>query len=85
MKRERERDLRERERERMSSMRNTVTTDEWFRSTSHASRPDTYSMIDIQVRFASQSILPFQNLDIPVPRANPTDYREPQSDYNDEE
>ena len=63
LKRERERDLREREcerereRERMSS---TVTTDEWFRSTSHASRPDTPSTIDIQVRFASQSILPFQ-------------------------
>ena len=62
LKRERERDLRERERERILSMHNTFTTDDWVRSTSQAFRPNTPSMIDIQVRFASQSILPFQNL-----------------------
>jgi hypothetical protein len=56
----RERQLREHER--MSRMRNTVTTDDWVRSTSQAFRPDAPSTIDIQVRFASQSILPFQNL-----------------------
>jgi hypothetical protein len=66
----------------------TISTDDWIRSTSQAFRPDTPSAIDIQVRFASQSILPFQNfqnLD-PVPRVNPTtDHREPLPHYNEED
>ena len=63
----------------------TISTDDWIRSTSQAFRPDTPSAIDIQVRFASQSILPFQNLN-PVPRVNPTtDHREPLPHYNEED
>jgi hypothetical protein len=62
----------------------TISTDDWIRSTSQAFRPDTPSAIEIQVRFASQSILPFQNLG-PVPRVNPTDYREPLPHYNEED
>lgn len=63
----------------------TISTDDWIRSTSQAFRPDTPSAIEIQVRFASQSILPFQNLNLPVPRVNQTDYREPLPHYNEED
>jgi hypothetical protein len=62
----------------------TISTDDWIRNRSQAFRPDTPSAIEIQVRFASQSILPFQNLDT-VPRVNPTDYREPLPHYNEED
>lgn len=63
----------------------TISTDDWIRSRSQAFRPDTISAIEIQARFASQSILPFQNLG-PVPRVNPTtDYREPLPHYNEED
>jgi hypothetical protein len=65
----------------------TISTDDWIRNRSQAFRPDAPSVIEIQVRFASQSILPFQNfqnLD-PVPRVNPTDYREPLPHYNEED
>lgn len=63
----------------------TISTDDWIRSSSQAFRPDSPSVIEIQVRFASQSILPFQNLSLPVPRVNPTDYREPLPHYNEED
>jgi hypothetical protein len=69
----------------------TISTDDWIRSTSQAFRPDTPSAIEIQVRFASQSILPFQNISLPLPSVNPfpsvnpTDYREPLPHYNEED
>ena len=63
----------------------TISTDDWIRSSGQAFRPDAPSVIEIQVRFASQSILPFQNLSLPVPRVNPTDYREPLPHYNEED
>jgi hypothetical protein len=76
----------------------TISTDEWIRSTSQAFRhdaPPSYmappSAIEIQVRFASQSILPFQNISLPLPSVNPfpsvnpTDYREPLPHYNEED
>lgn len=62
----------------------TISTDDWLRSVSQAFRPDTPSAIEIQARFASQSILPFQHLNV-VPRVNPTDYREPLPHYNEED
>jgi hypothetical protein len=68
-----------------------ISTDDWIRSTSQAFRPDTPSAIEIQVRFASQSILPFQNISLPLPSVNPfpsvnpTDYREPLPHYNEED
>ena len=62
----------------------TISTDDWIRSASQAFRPDAPSVIEIQARFASQSILPFQNLDT-VPRVNPTDYREPLPHYNEDD
>lgn len=63
----------------------TISTDDWLRSVSQAFRPDAPSVIEIQVRFASQSILPFQNLNLPVPRVNPNEYREPLPHYNEED
>jgi hypothetical protein len=70
----------------------TISTDEWIRSTSQAFRhdaPPSYmappSAIEIQARFASQSILPFQNISLPLPSVNPTDYREPLPHYNEED
>jgi hypothetical protein len=63
----------------------TISTNDWIRSTSQAFRPDAPSVIEIQMRFASQPILPFQNLNLPVPRVNPTDYREPLPHYNEED
>ena len=63
----------------------TISTQDWIRSTSQAFRPDAPSVIEIQVRFASQSILPFQNLNLPVPRVNPTEYREPLPHYNEDD
>jgi len=69
----------------------TISTDEWIRSTSQAFRPDAPFAIEIQVRFASQSILPFQNISLPLPSVNPfpsvnpTDYREPLPHYNEED
>jgi len=64
----------------------TISTDDWIRSTGQAFRPDAPSMIEIQARFASQSILPFQNLSLlPLPHVNPTDYREPLPHYNEED
>ena len=69
----------------------TISTDEWIRSTSQAFRPDAPSVIEIQVRFASRSILPFQNISLPLPsvnpfpHVNPTDYREPLPHYNEED
>ena len=42
-------------------------------------------MIEIQARFASQSILPFQNISLPLPHVNPTDYREPLPHYSEED
>jgi hypothetical protein len=69
----------------------TISTDEWIRSTSQAFRHDTPSAIEIQARFASQSILPFQNISLPLPSVNPfpsvnpTDYREPLPHYNEED
>ena len=65
----------------------TISTDDWIRNRSQAFRPDAPSVIEIQARFASQSILPFQilNLPVPLPRVNPTDYREPLPHYNEED
>jgi len=69
----------------------TISTDEWIRSTSRAFRPDAPFAIEIQARFASQSILPFQNISLPLPSVNPfpsvnpTDYREPLPHYNEED
>lgn len=48
-------------------------------------RPNAPSMIEIQSKFASEPILPFQYLGLPVPRANPTDYREPLPHYNEDD
>ena len=66
-------------------LQQNVSLNDWIRSSSQAFRPDAPSVIEIQVRFASQSILPFQNLSLPVPRVNPTDYREPLPHYNEED
>ena len=75
-----------RQRERSLRMRNITTTDDWVRNTSQAFRHDSQSMIEIQAIFASNPMLPFEHRgDLPVPRANPTDYREPLSHYNEEE
>ena len=63
----------------------TISTDEWIRSSSQAFRPDAPFAIEIQARFASQSILPFQNISLPLPSVNPTDYREPLPHYNEED
>jgi hypothetical protein len=63
----------------------TISTHDWIRSTSQAFRLDTPSVIEIQARFASQSILPFQNISLPLPHVNPTDYREPLPHYNEED
>jgi len=63
----------------------TISTDDWIRSTSQAFRPDTPSVIEIRARFASQPILPFQNLNLPPLRVNPTDYRDPLPHYNEED
>jgi hypothetical protein len=68
-----------------------ISTDDWIRSTSQAFRPDAPFAIEIQARFASQSILPFQNISLPLPSVNPfpsvnpTDYREPLPHYNEED
>ena len=76
----------------------TISTDDWIRSSSQAFRHDAPpfymappSAIEIQARFASQSILPFQNISLhlpsvnPFPSVNPTDYREPLPHYNEED
>jgi len=70
----------------------TISTDDWIRSTSQAFRHDAPpSAIEIQARFASQSILPFQNISLPLPSVNPfpsvnpSDYREPLPHYNEED
>jgi hypothetical protein len=63
----------------------TISTHDWIRSASQAFRPESPSVIEIQARFASQSILPFQNISLPLPRVNPTDYREPLPHYNEED
>jgi hypothetical protein len=64
----------------------TISTEDWIRSTSQAFRPDAPSVIEIQAIFTSQSILPFQNLTLhPVPRVNPTDYRDPLPHYNEKD
>ena len=61
----------------------TTSNEDWVRRISQAFRPDAPSVIEIQAIFASQSILPFQNLNLPVPRVNPTDYRDPLPHYNE--
>ena len=63
----------------------TISTHDWIRSASQAFRPESPSVIEIQARFASQSILPFQNISLPLPSVNPTDYREPLPHYNEED
>jgi hypothetical protein len=63
----------------------TTSNEDWVRRTSQAFRPDAPSVIEIQAIFASQSILPFQNLNLPVPRVNPTDYRDPLPHYNEKD
>ena len=63
----------------------TISTHDWIRSASQAFRHDSPSIIEIQARFASQSILPFQNINLPLPHVNPTDYREPLPHYNEED
>jgi len=63
----------------------TTSNDDWVRRTSRAFRPDDPSVIEIQAMFASQFIVPFQNLNLPVPRVNPTDYRDPLPHYNEED
>ncbi len=62
-----------------------ISNEDWIRNTSHAFRLDVPAVIDIQAIFASQTILPFQNRNLPVPRVNPTDYREPLPHYNEED
>ena len=57
----------------------TISTHDWIRSASQAFRPESPSVIEIQARFASQSILPF------LPHVNPTDYRDPLPHYNEED
>jgi len=61
----------------------TTSNEDWVRRTSSAFRPDDPSVIEIQAMFASQFILPFQHRNLPVPRVNPTDYRDPLPDYNE--
>jgi hypothetical protein len=63
----------------------TTSNEDWVRRTSRAFRPDDPSVIEIQAMFDSQSILPFQNLNLPVPHVNPTDYRDPLPHYNEED
>lgn len=65
----------------------TTSNEDWVRRTTRAFRPDDPSVIEIQAMFAaaSQSILPFQNHNLPVPRVNPTDYRDPLPHYNEED
>lgn len=63
----------------------TISTHDWIRSASQAFRPESPSVIEIQARFASQSILPFQNINLPLPHVNPTDYRDPLPHYNEED
>ena len=89
MKRKFEDEKRKREIEQMQQIRQyrITSNEDWVRRTSHAFRPDDPSVIEIQAMFAaaSQSILPFQNHNLPVPRANPTDYRDPLPHYNEED
>jgi hypothetical protein len=88
MKRKFEDEKRKREIEQMQQTQyRTTSNEDWVRRTSHAFRPDDPSVIEIQAMFAaaSQSILPFQNLNLPVPRVNPTDYRDPLPHYNEED
>jgi hypothetical protein len=66
-------------------LQQNVSLNDYIRNTSQAFRPDAPSMIEIQMLFASQPILPFQHLGLPVPRANPTDYRDPLPHYNEED
>jgi len=73
-----------RRRERVLRENNPLTVDDWIRNTSIGFIPDTPSMIEIQAIFASQPLLPFQYRGLPIPRVNPTDYREPLRDYNEE-
>ena len=63
----------------------TISTEDWIRNRSQAFRPEDPSVIEIQARVASQSILPFQNISVPLPHVNPTDYREPLPHYNEED
>lgn len=60
------------------------TINDWVVSMSQVFRPDCPSMIEIQSKFSSEPILPFQYLGLPVPRANPTDYREPLPHFNED-
>lgn len=61
------------------------TVEDWIKNMSQVFRPNAPSMIEIQSKFASEPILPFQYLGLPVPRANPTDYREPLPHYNEDD
>jgi hypothetical protein len=89
MRRKFEEEKRKREIEQIQQTRQCRTTsnEDWVRRTSHGFRPDDPSVIEIQAMFAaaSQSILPFQNLNLPVPPVNPTDYRDPLPHYNEED
>jgi hypothetical protein len=79
-KRKREMEMKQRE-----ERQRNISTDEWLRSTSQAFRTDTPLYMEIQARLASQSILPFQHVNLPLPVVNPTDYREPLPHYNEDE
>lgn len=56
---------------------NALSRETWIRNTSQAFRHDTPAAIEIQVRFASASILPFQHSNLPIMPAAFSDYREP--------
>ena len=69
--------------ERVQALSRALSRDNWVRTSSQAFRIDTPAGIEVQVRFASASILPFQNLNLPMPApVNASDYREPINDYN---
>jgi hypothetical protein len=86
MKRKFEEEKRKMEMDRTRQYR-TTSNEDWVIRTTRAFRPDDPSVIEIQAMFAaaSQSILPFQNHNLPVPRVNPTDYRDPLPHYNEED
>ena len=59
---------------------NALSRESWIRNSSQAFMHDTPAAIEIQVRFASASILPFQHLNLPIMPAHFSDYREPIND-----
>ena len=70
--------------ERVQALSRAISRENWLRTSSQAFRNDTPAVIEIQVRFASASILPFQHLNLPMPPVNASDYREPINEFDSE-